>query len=197
MRALERAAELLGGPETLAQHLNVQPAQLDLWLRGIEPTPLTVFLSAVDLILEHEPIPGILQEPPGKTPDSGAREPRELSLVAAAAIAFDQLTPQATSIYEAEHLTDVLDLTGSAICQLVPITACDAASGAVRHYEPDEMAGAQCSKGATLVTLADGRQLSDIRLLRTDMRRAIAALRNSPAQTALLSAGGPSLQQRH
>ena len=53
-RTLRRAAEIAGGTEELAVHLNVVPSHLALWILGAEPTPADVFLKAVDLISEHD-----------------------------------------------------------------------------------------------------------------------------------------------
>lgn len=53
-RALKRAAEIVGGREQLALHLNVVPSHLALWMDGEEPTPQHIFLKAVDLISESE-----------------------------------------------------------------------------------------------------------------------------------------------
>ena len=49
-RALKRAAEIVGGREQLALHLNVLPSHLALWMDGAQPTPQDIFLKAVDLI---------------------------------------------------------------------------------------------------------------------------------------------------
>ena len=53
-RALKRAAEIVGGREQLALHLNVLPSHLALWMDGAQPTPQDIFLKAVDLISESE-----------------------------------------------------------------------------------------------------------------------------------------------
>ena len=53
-RTLKRAAEIVGGTEQLAVHLNVVPSHLALWIGGAQPTPPDVFLKAVDLISEHD-----------------------------------------------------------------------------------------------------------------------------------------------
>jgi|SoiMethySBSTD1v2_1073268.scaffolds.fasta_scaffold2878364_1 hypothetical protein len=51
--ALHRAAELLGGPDELAQYLGVPQSYLRVWLAG-KPIPATVFLRTIDIIVEHE-----------------------------------------------------------------------------------------------------------------------------------------------
>jgi DNA-binding transcriptional regulator YdaS (Cro superfamily) len=52
-RTLSRAAELVGGEEKLALQLRVAPSQLTLWLAGRSTPPGDVFLSAVDIVGEH------------------------------------------------------------------------------------------------------------------------------------------------
>ena len=52
-RALHRAAELLGGPDELAQHLGVPQSYVRVWLEG-KPIPATVFMRLVDIIVDHE-----------------------------------------------------------------------------------------------------------------------------------------------
>jgi len=52
-RALRRAAELLGGPDALAHHLRVPRERLNYWSSGVVPTPPDVFLTIVDMLIEH------------------------------------------------------------------------------------------------------------------------------------------------
>lgn len=54
VRALERAAELLGGRDALEVYLGVTPVKLGLWMRGSIEPPGHVFLRVVDLLLEHD-----------------------------------------------------------------------------------------------------------------------------------------------
>jgi hypothetical protein len=49
-RALERAAELVGGKEALCDLLQVSMQSLEAWVAGDEMPPMGVFLTAVDLI---------------------------------------------------------------------------------------------------------------------------------------------------
>ena len=53
-RALRRAAEILGSEDRLASRLEVDAAQLGLWLKGMATPPTRVFLQAVDLIAAHD-----------------------------------------------------------------------------------------------------------------------------------------------
>lgn len=52
VRTLGRAAALSGGTQALAKKLHVTPEQLDAWIAGAEHTPDSVFLRAVDLLME-------------------------------------------------------------------------------------------------------------------------------------------------
>ena len=53
MGVLERAAQLSGGPEALAEKLGVNPRMVDWWLAG-KPIPVDIFLRAADLIFESD-----------------------------------------------------------------------------------------------------------------------------------------------
>ncbi len=50
-RTLEKAAELIGGERALARYLRVPMPELFVWMRGGVPMPDSVFLRAVDLVL--------------------------------------------------------------------------------------------------------------------------------------------------
>ena len=50
VRTLFKAAEILGGPESLRCRLNVSTVLLAVWFSGVEPPPTDVFLKAVDIV---------------------------------------------------------------------------------------------------------------------------------------------------
>jgi hypothetical protein len=52
-RTLQRASEILGGPEALARHLRVEQNELARWIDGRAPPPIDVFLLAVDVVVLH------------------------------------------------------------------------------------------------------------------------------------------------
>jgi hypothetical protein len=52
VRTLAKAAELLGGERALARYLRVPMPELFVWMRGASPLPDSVFLRAVDLVLD-------------------------------------------------------------------------------------------------------------------------------------------------
>jgi hypothetical protein len=64
-RLLERAVEILGGPEEAAAYLGVPVRHLRIWMRGSFSPPVDVFLKLVDLV----------NPPTGEHPRSG-RSPR-------------------------------------------------------------------------------------------------------------------------
>jgi len=53
---LRRAAEIVGGEESLALHLGINPSHLSLWIRRAADTSDAVFLRAVDIVQEHESV---------------------------------------------------------------------------------------------------------------------------------------------
>lgn len=66
--AVQRAAELLGGPDALAASLEVSPRIVKRWMNGTLHIPQRVFLSIVDIVLE-EKISALKRES-GARPDS-------------------------------------------------------------------------------------------------------------------------------
>jgi DNA-binding transcriptional regulator YdaS (Cro superfamily) len=56
VRTLRRAAEIVGGEESLALHLGINPSHLSLWIRRAADTSDAVFLRAVDIVQEHESV---------------------------------------------------------------------------------------------------------------------------------------------
>ncbi|MBV8033220.1 MAG: hypothetical protein JO035_17035 [Betaproteobacteria bacterium] len=54
-RTLLKAAEIAGGRPKLCRYLRVPAKDLDKWIAGEEVPPQSVFLQAVDLIVEDPP----------------------------------------------------------------------------------------------------------------------------------------------
>ena len=54
MRTLQRAAEIVGGTEALAQRLKVTPSHLALWIKGEESPGDEIFLRAVDIVTDDQ-----------------------------------------------------------------------------------------------------------------------------------------------
>lgn len=56
-RVLARAAVLLGGVDRLAGRVNLTQRELGEFLRGSAPVPDSLFLAAIDIVLEDLPEP--------------------------------------------------------------------------------------------------------------------------------------------
>lgn len=54
VRTLRRAAQIVGGVEGLAFQLEVNSADLAIWLAGTTAMPQEIFLRAVDIVTAHE-----------------------------------------------------------------------------------------------------------------------------------------------
>ena len=52
-QTLARAADIVGGPESLRRRLNISALLLAVWISGAEPLPTDVFLKAVDIVEEE------------------------------------------------------------------------------------------------------------------------------------------------
>jgi hypothetical protein len=54
IRSFARAAELLGGVDKLAAHLNVSKSHLRWWIKGSGSPPVDLFLRVVDLLMDQK-----------------------------------------------------------------------------------------------------------------------------------------------
>ena len=54
LRALRKAARILGGEERLRALLDAPPGAFSRWVQGAEPVPLPVFLMLVDFLADLE-----------------------------------------------------------------------------------------------------------------------------------------------
>jgi hypothetical protein len=61
-RALQKAAELVGGREKLAKILRVPRDEIDGWIADKSKPPREIFLRVVDLILDESPPAGDASE---------------------------------------------------------------------------------------------------------------------------------------
>jgi hypothetical protein len=102
---------------------------------------------------------------------------QHLALSVAAHLARTQLVPDPLSIYDGQHLTDMLELIGRALTKVAPIYVKDAAAAEPRELAPAELEGASVRRGVTLLALKDGRTFSSVSIKRADLRQAIAILR--------------------
>ena len=53
-QALQRAADLMGGPEAFARELGVPERAVHSWIAGKAVTPPEAFLRAVDIIIDFD-----------------------------------------------------------------------------------------------------------------------------------------------
>jgi hypothetical protein len=53
-RTLRRAAEIVGGVQTLGSQLGVGTEDLVYWLQGTKSVPQEIFLRAVDIVVAHD-----------------------------------------------------------------------------------------------------------------------------------------------
>jgi hypothetical protein len=54
IRSFARAAELLGGVDKLAAHLNVSQSHVRWWIKGLDKPPMDLFLRVVDLVMDQK-----------------------------------------------------------------------------------------------------------------------------------------------
>jgi hypothetical protein len=102
---------------------------------------------------------------------------QHLALAVAAHLARTQLVPDPLSVYDGQHLTDMLDLIARALTKVAPVYVKDSAPGEPRELSPAELEGATVRRGATLMALKDGRTFSSVTIKRADLRQAIAILK--------------------
>jgi hypothetical protein len=109
---------------------------------------------------------------------------RHLALATAASIAYRQLTlaPQA-GFYDAEHLSATLCVIAQALAKAAPIYLTEGDTAA-RPLTDGELQGAIITRGATRLTLKDGRVFSKLSMRRGDMWDAITLLRAAGMQVA-------------
>jgi hypothetical protein len=53
MRAVQRAAEIVGGSESLAAYLNVPSTWITSWMEGASPVPQSQLMRVVGIILDQ------------------------------------------------------------------------------------------------------------------------------------------------
>lgn len=71
LRALQRAAEIAGGPEALAAYLGVSGDRVSIWIKGGSRIPDDVFLKIVDLLAERSLYEIDALKASGKSPGGG------------------------------------------------------------------------------------------------------------------------------
>ena len=102
---------------------------------------------------------------------------QHLALSVAAHLARTQLVPDPLSVYDAQHMSEMIDVVARALSKVAPIYVRDAAAADPRPLTPGELEGATIRRGATILALADGRSFSSATIKRIDLRQAIAILK--------------------
>jgi hypothetical protein len=102
---------------------------------------------------------------------------QHLALSVAAHLARTQLVPDPLSVYDGQHMSEMIDVVARALSRVAPIYVRDAAAADPRPLLPAELEGATIRRGATILALADGRSFSSATIKRVDLRQAIAILK--------------------
>jgi hypothetical protein len=102
---------------------------------------------------------------------------QHLALSVAAHLARTQLVPDPLSVYDAQHISDMVDAVSNALLKVAPIYVNDTKGGTARELAPVELEGAVVRRGATVLALKDGRKLTIVSMKRADLRQAIAILK--------------------
>jgi len=139
----------------------------------------------------------------GKTTENlidGTRS-QHIALSVAAGLARTQLIPDPGKVYDAQHLSDSLNLVARGLAKVAQLYV-TAGSEAPRALAPGELESAQIQRGATLLVLKDGRKLSAISMKRADLRQAVAILKTiglqdlaPPSPPAAPAAPAPALER--
>jgi hypothetical protein len=99
-----------------------------------------------------------------------------VALSVAAAFTYWQLSAKRPQFYDVEHYSEVLNTIARALSRLIPLYIADVDGGPRRALREVELNGASVVRGATVLTLADGRSFRYLWVLRNDLREAIAVL---------------------
>jgi hypothetical protein len=102
---------------------------------------------------------------------------QQLALSVAAGLARTQLVPDPLKTYDAQHLSDMLNVIGRALAKVAPLYVKEDATLTPRELSQDQLEGAEIRRGATVLVLKDGRTLSSVSIRRGDLRQAIAILK--------------------
>jgi hypothetical protein len=106
-------------------------------------------------------------------------EEQHIGLSTASGIAYDQLAERKRGFYDVEHFNEVLNHAAQALISITPVYLIDLATGERRRLSDAELLEARVSRGATVLILADGRNVKDLSLLRSDLAAAIKILKDA------------------
>ena len=102
---------------------------------------------------------------------------QHLALSVAAHLARTQLVPDPLSVYDGQHLSEMIQVVAGALARVAPLYVRDTAGADPRELTGAELEGAAIKRGATMLSLADGRTFSGVTVKRSDLRQAIAILK--------------------
>jgi hypothetical protein len=102
---------------------------------------------------------------------------QHLALSVAAHLARTQLVAEPHDVYDAQHMSEVLNVVGNALTKVAPLYVQEAKDAAARELAPAELEGAAVRRGARVLVLRDGRTLAAVSIKRADLRQAIAILK--------------------
>ena len=102
---------------------------------------------------------------------------QHIALSVAAHLARTQLVPDPLSVYDGQHVTDMVVVVANALARVAPLYVQDTKSGAPRQLTDFELEGGVVKRGATVLCLRDGRTLSSVSMKRADLRQAIGILK--------------------
>ena len=108
---------------------------------------------------------------------------QQVAMSVAAGIARAQLVPNPVDIYDARHLSEMLEVMAAAIARVAPIYAMNARTGEVRRLTEEELESASFARGATALALKDGTTIAGVSITRGDLRHAVAVLKTIGFQT--------------
>jgi hypothetical protein len=102
---------------------------------------------------------------------------QHVAMSVAAGLARAQLVPNPVGVYDARHLSEMLELMATAISRVAPVYAMNIRTGELRRLTGDELDGAAFQQGATALVLRDGTTVASVSVTRGDLRHAVAVLK--------------------
>ena len=102
---------------------------------------------------------------------------QHLALSVAAHLARTQLVSDPLSVYDAQHICEMVDVVANALAKVAPLYVQEPKIGTARELTAAELDGAAVRRGAGVIVLKDGRTLSSVSIRRADLRQAIAILK--------------------
>ena len=102
---------------------------------------------------------------------------QHLALSVAAHLARTQLVRDPLTVYDGQHILEMINAVGGALARVARLYALDTETGLPRELLEAEVLGATVQRGASVLVLKDGRTLSGVSIKRSDLREAITILK--------------------